>query len=98
MLINIRLANPLQACTAAGGRSSDLEKIARTLSFDLLQMVSHVVLPRFLQNIGHPHLLYRIHLHDYRASFRDVPAPGSGFDDDHQGDGDKEAGIGPSNT
>lgn len=60
-------------------------------------MVSHVVLPRFMQDIGHPQLLYRIHLHGYRGSFRNVPAPEPVFDDDHQGGGDKEAGIGSSN-
>ena len=61
-------------------------------------MVSDVVLPRFMQNIGRPHMLYGIHLHGYRASFRNVPAPQPDFDDDHQGDGDNEAGIAPAIT
>ena len=61
-------------------------------------MVSDVVLVRFMQNIGHPHLLYRIHLYGYRAFFRNVPAAEPDFDDDHQGHGDNEAGIAPANT
>ncbi|KAM0797401.1 hypothetical protein BDR22DRAFT_824251 [Usnea florida] len=32
------------------------------------------------------------------ASFRNVPAPEPDFDDDHQGDGDNEAGIAPAIT
>lgn len=78
----IELPNPLQACTPAGGRSSDLQSFATTLSFDLLQMVSHIVLPRFMQNIGRPHLLYRIRLHGYRVSFWNMPAPEPNFDHD----------------
>ena len=89
-LINIRLVNPLQACTLAGGRFSVLHIFPHDYSGPSF---ADVVLFSIMQ--GSYLRLFRTCLYDYGVSFRNVLALDNPGDDHHRSDGDgsRKSGI-----